>query len=194
VRLQERPPSAILSYYQSASKLDPVRRDTPVPNRISSTPQPQVQQQRNSSVRQEPALNEFDARNWTPRDVVRWLQYNGFDDSIMETFYVNDISGSILLELQAQDLKELGIQSFGKRHRLMSSIQSLQSNPKSIDLSVRPCQDSVPTTDVPPTPVTAVTLNISDYHSASTTDLELSDKRSNQSRRRRHRKHGEPFK
>ncbi|KAH2919506.1 hypothetical protein KXW73_002600 [Aspergillus fumigatus] len=194
VRLQERPPSAILSYYQSASKLDPVRRDTPVPNRISSTPQPQVQQQRNSSVRQEPALNEFDARNWTPRDVVRWLQYNGFDDSIMETFYVNDISGSILLELQAQDLKELGIQSFGKRHRLMSSIQSLQSNPKSIDLSVRPCQNSVSTTDVPPTPVTAVTLNISDYHSASTTDLELSDKRSNQSRRRRHRKHGEPFK
>ncbi|KAF7165310.1 hypothetical protein CNMCM6106_001534 [Aspergillus hiratsukae] len=194
VGLQERPHSALKSYYQSASKLDPVRRDTPVPNRIASTPQPQVQLQHNSFVKQELAPNEVEARNWTPRDVVRWLQCNGFDDSIMETFYVNDISGSILLELQAQDLKELGIQSFGKRHRLMGFIQSLQSNAKSIDLSVRPRQNSAPTGDVPPSPLTAATLNSSDYHSASTADEEMSDKRSNQSRRRRHQKDGSPCK
>lgn len=200
---EDRPPSTLSSFYQSASKLDPVRRDTPVPNRVSSTtqsevqsrvqsqpqshyqPQPQPQSQpqhRTGSVtKQEFAPVEAEAPRWTPHDVVRWLQVRGFDNSIIQTFFYNDISGAILLELQTQDLKELGIQSFGKRHTLMGAIQSLHSL-KTTNVEVRRPQD---TASIPPTPSTFTTTT-SDCHSASMTSDDGSDRSANKNRRRRH--------
>ncbi|KAJ9250098.1 hypothetical protein DTO207G8_6234 [Paecilomyces variotii] len=77
----------------------------------------------------QPAIesHETDVGSWTPTDVVKWLQDSDFDESIVEKFFINDISGAILLELQAEDLKELEIHSFGKRRRLMNSIQQLRN-------------------------------------------------------------------
>lgn len=53
--------------------------------------------------------------------------YNaGFELAIIEKFEENDISGSVLLDMQFENLKELGIQSFGKRHQLWNSISALK--------------------------------------------------------------------
>lgn len=73
-------------------------------------------------------LDENQVRSWTPIQVADWLCDNGFEYAIIEKFIINDISGPVLLNLQNEDLKELDIQSFGKRHQLMSSIQSLRDS------------------------------------------------------------------
>ena len=50
----------------------------------------------------------------------------GFEQSIIERFRVNDISGGILKHLEFGDLKELGIASFGHRHLLWDEIRNLR--------------------------------------------------------------------
>lgn len=138
---QATPTSTADPFYRYASKLGPERKDTPLPEKISK----QTDQLMRSNI--EPTfLPDVDrVASWTPQDVVMWMQKLGLDESIAEKFFINDISGSILLELQAEDLKELGIQSFGKRHRLLSSIQHLRDGtaippqpPRSQSSSVQP--------------------------------------------------------
>ncbi|KAI7968233.1 hypothetical protein EIK77_010403 [Talaromyces pinophilus] len=72
--------------------------------------------------------DEEAVKRWTPQEVAFWMHTEGFDHGLVEKFLFNDISGSILLELRPEDLKELDIQSFGKRRRLMNSIQSLRDS------------------------------------------------------------------
>ncbi|KAI9924576.1 hypothetical protein MW887_006849 [Aspergillus wentii] len=170
-----------IPFYHSASKLDPERRDTPIPNRAVPTPQPQPQ--RTSVARPAPVISPAEVQSWTPRDVVRWMHTLGFDDAIMETFYVNDISGSILLELQTQDLKELGIQSFGKRHRLMSSIQSLLNG--TMAANVEQPRPQVPAVAQNPPPTPPLSEPKSDCQSNPSTDEDSTGRKSTESRRRR---------
>ncbi|KAI3066737.1 hypothetical protein CBS147343_7197 [Aspergillus niger] len=105
-----------------ASRLEPERKDTPVPKHNTSTPHTKPA----TDVR-EPNTKEQEVADWTTQDVVTYMQRCGFDEAVVEKFFINDITGSILLELQAEDLKELDIQSFGKRHRLMACIKDLRS-------------------------------------------------------------------
>lgn len=77
------------------------------------------------------AVAELDAsqvRDWTPRQVADWMAEAGFESTVVEKFLIHDISGSVLIDLQFEDLKELDISSFGKRHRVMSSIQQLRNS------------------------------------------------------------------
>jgi len=67
-----------------------------------------------------------DPRRWTPQQVADWMYATGFDESVVEKFETNDISGAILMDLRFEDLKELGIQSFGKRHRLWNEIREIR--------------------------------------------------------------------
>ena len=67
-------------------------------------------------------------RLWTPGQVADWMQSTGFDDAIVETFFTNDISGATLIDLQYDDLKELGVKSFGQRHRLWNEIRTLRGS------------------------------------------------------------------
>lgn len=87
-------------------------------------------------------LDETQVQNWSPFEVANWMADSGFEDSVVDKFLSHDISGQILLDLQFEDLKELDITSFGKRHRLMSSIQALRN---SVMLSTSP----PPPTSVP---------------------------------------------
>lgn len=73
-------------------------------------------------------LDESQVRDWTPRQVADWMSEAGFEVSVVEKFLIHDISGSVLLDLQFEDLKELDISSFGKRHRVMSSIHQLRNS------------------------------------------------------------------
>ena len=65
-------------------------------------------------------------RTWNPSDVAEWMHIVGFEDILVEQFFTNDISGITLLELQYEDLKELGITSFGQRRRLWNEITKLK--------------------------------------------------------------------
>ena len=56
------------------------------------------------------------------------MSATGFEDSVIERFYSNDISGVTLIDLHYEDLKELGIKSFGQRHRLWNEIRSLRGS------------------------------------------------------------------
>ena len=73
-------------------------------------------------------LDETKVRTWAPRQVAGWMAEAGFDASVVDKFLIHDISGIVLLDLQFEDLKELDISSFGKRHRVMSSIQHLRNS------------------------------------------------------------------
>ena len=54
---------------------------------------------------------------WTEADVVAWAQEKGLSwaTDILED---NDVNGKVLLTLTDDDMKELGIQSFGWRRSL----------------------------------------------------------------------------
>lgn len=184
--LAKTPTSATTPLYRSASKLEPERRDTPFPDAQTQTQGTQITSL-NQAVSE---LDESEVANWTPLDVVRWMQKAGFEDSIVEKFFINDISGSILLELQFEDLKELDIHSFGKRHRLMSSIQQLR-NSAMMSSSGSQVSQSNPSTRGP-TPVAQPARAIpstGDCNSIPTTDEEKTDSTKERQRRRRHRHH-----
>lgn len=72
-------------------------------------------------------LDNAEVRAWTSREVATWMYQNGFDSEVIEKFEEHDITGAVLLDLQFDDLKELEIQSFGKRHQLWNQIDSLRT-------------------------------------------------------------------
>lgn len=72
-------------------------------------------------------LSGIPLRAWTPRQVIEWMVDFGFEESLIEKFRSHDISGAILEDLQFGDLKELGVHSFGQRHKLWNEIRSLRS-------------------------------------------------------------------
>ena len=76
-------------------------------------------------------LDTAEVYNWTPQQVATWMYNAGFEQSVVEKFESNDISGAILVDLKFEDLKELDIPSFGKRHRLWTEIHHLRGSPES---------------------------------------------------------------
>lgn len=86
-------------------------------------------------------LDDSQVRDWTPVQVATWMSEAGFDSGVVEKFLTHDISGTVLLDLQFEDLKELDITSYGKRHRVMSSIQQLR-NSSVLSLEQRPATTS----------------------------------------------------
>ncbi|KAF8422965.1 hypothetical protein EV426DRAFT_704724 [Tirmania nivea] len=70
--------------------------------------------------------DQLDIMDWTPQQVCQHLAKVGFEKTIVEKFARNDISGQILVDLKWEDLKELDIQSFGKRIEVWSEIHHLR--------------------------------------------------------------------
>lgn len=73
-------------------------------------------------------LDETQVRSWSPKQVADWMAEAGFEPAIVEKFLIHDIYGSVLLDLQFEDLKEIDISSFGKRRQVMSTIQHLRTS------------------------------------------------------------------
>ncbi|KAJ5437867.1 Sterile alpha motiftype 2 [Penicillium daleae] len=169
---QETPISATGTFHNRASKLDPIRRDTPVPNQAVE----HTQQQYNVNAERASA-HKTAVLDWSPGEVVHWIHSLGFEDDIVQKFYYNDISGSILLELQAEDLKELDIMSFGKRHRLMNSIQSLRDSVSLSSTATSSSRNSSVSSGMPSTTRTSTNLSSNSYQSCSTTDEDSSGRR-----------------
>ncbi|KAG9322788.1 hypothetical protein KVV02_005536 [Mortierella alpina] len=66
---------------------------------------------------------------WNIDQVAYWLRWCGFS-SVVSSFIDNEISGAILLELNLNNLKELEINSFGKRFNIMNAITFLKQTTK----------------------------------------------------------------
>src|SRR5215472_9289861 len=67
-------------------------------------------------------------------DVVAWLRGLGLEQ-YAQLFRDNDIDGEILRGMTSEDLKELGISSFGHRRRLFNAITVLGSEPLARDMA-----------------------------------------------------------
>src|SRR5262245_23643137 len=67
-------------------------------------------------------------------DIAAWLRGLGLDQ-YAQLFRNNDIDGEILREMTAEDLKELGISSFGHRCRLLNAITALGREPPTRDVA-----------------------------------------------------------
>ena len=80
-------------------------------------------------------------RCWTPQQVVDWMVALEIDPSVIESFYIHDINGAVLLDLEFEDLRELDIQSFGKRYHLWNAICELRGVDGSISPQPTPFQD-----------------------------------------------------
>ena len=66
-------------------------------------------------------------------DVAAWLRGLGLEQ-YAQLFRDNDIDGEILCGITAEDLKELGIRSFGHRRRLLNAITALGGEPPRCDI------------------------------------------------------------
>src|SRR5467141_3196803 len=80
-------------------------------------------------------------------DVVAWLRGLGLEQ-YAQLFRDNDIDGEILCGMTAEDLKELGISSFGHRRRLLNAITALGGEPPTRDVA----QPATSATSAPTSP------------------------------------------
>ncbi|EPE07087.1 sam and ph domain-containing protein [Ophiostoma piceae UAMH 11346] len=74
--------------------------------------------------------DELDTRTlaaWSPEHVAQWMLNAGIELQVCERFVENDITGSILITLKFEDLKELGIPSFGIRTNVWTQINTMKN-------------------------------------------------------------------
>jgi class 3 adenylate cyclase len=82
-------------------------------------------------------------------DVAAWLRGLGLEQ-YAQLFRDNDIDGEILCGMTAEDLKELGISSFGHRRRLLNAITALGGEPPTRDMA-QSATSATPASIPPPT-------------------------------------------
>ena len=80
-------------------------------------------------------------------DVAAWLYGLGLEQ-YAQLFRNNDIDGEILCGMTAEDLKEVGISSFGHRRRLLNAITALGGEPPTRDVA----QSATSATSAPTSP------------------------------------------
>ncbi|KAK4188379.1 hypothetical protein QBC35DRAFT_207030 [Podospora australis] len=79
--------------------------------------------------------------NWSPEMVAQRMLNAGADIAAAEKFVENDITGAILITLKFEDLKELGIASFGVRTLIWEEIHSMRNLQKPEPMPETPIED-----------------------------------------------------
>ncbi|KAF9780478.1 Pkinase-domain-containing protein [Thelephora terrestris] len=64
-------------------------------------------------------------RTWTDSDVARWLSENKVGH-LANAFKTNDIRSDVILDLNQESLKEMGIKSVGERIRVLNAVKALR--------------------------------------------------------------------
>jgi len=106
------------------------------------TPSPEAAIERGQRLETpDPELDWDDVHVWTTQQVSIWMCKSCIDYNIIEQFETNDINGAVLMDMQFEDLKELGIQSFGKRHTLWNQICALRGGEGRVSPVATPFQD-----------------------------------------------------
>ncbi|KAI0638634.1 hypothetical protein C8Q77DRAFT_1092036 [Trametes polyzona] len=82
---------------------------------------------------------------WTVDEVIEWLKSKGFDQGVCDKFIEQEITGDVLLELDANILKsEIGIAAFGKRVRIVNAIAELRRPPSVAESEPHPAPALTP--------------------------------------------------
>jgi hypothetical protein len=79
--------------------------------------------------------------DWTPEMVAQQMLNAGVELSASERFVENDINGAILITLKFEDLKELGISSFGVRTQIWEEIHKMRDLKKPEPMPETPIED-----------------------------------------------------
>lgn len=127
------------------SPLAPKRQELRIDTAFNSAPEGTP-----TSINETPAAvpnagedwDQDEPRTWTSPQVAMWMYNSGIDAGIVEKFEFHDITGTVLLDLQFNDLKELGIQSFGKRHQVWNQICTLRGGDGRVSPAPTPFQDT----------------------------------------------------
>jgi hypothetical protein len=86
-----------------------------------------------------------DPHEWTVEQVVEWGRSKGWDEpSIVSKFAEHEISGDVLMEMDANILKEIEITAFGKRFQVANAIKELK---RSLTQDANQSQFSTPVVD-----------------------------------------------
>ena len=64
-------------------------------------------------------------KTWSDSDVARWLSENKIGH-LANVFKTNDIRSDVILDLNQESLKEMGIKSVGERIRVLNAVKSLR--------------------------------------------------------------------
>lgn len=80
-------------------------------------------------------------RMWSTQQVIDWMYASNIDGSVIECFEMHDVDGAVLLDLDFEDLKELDILSFGKRHQVWSAMCDLKGEQPNISPQPTPFED-----------------------------------------------------
>lgn len=99
---------------------------SPIASSRRAGPAIRVSTQAQSAVEEAPS-SSVPLELWEPRQVAGWMRIQGYEESLIESFRMNDISGGILKDLKYGDLQELGIRSFGLRQNLWNDIRNLRA-------------------------------------------------------------------
>lgn len=71
-------------------------------------------------------LDTTNLAQWSAEQVAQWMLDAGVELHFAETFVENDINGAILITLKFEDLKELGIASFGVRTKIWEEVAKMK--------------------------------------------------------------------
>ncbi|KAF2725498.1 hypothetical protein K431DRAFT_215197 [Polychaeton citri CBS 116435] len=123
--------------YRSLTALS---QDTVVPFPKQSLDQPSVATTLGNARSQDERDNIVN--HWSNEDVVDWMISEEIDPYAINCFEAHDVTGQVLLNLQFEDLKELDIQSFGKRHEVWNAIAKLKGEEKPPSPTRTPFQDT----------------------------------------------------
>ncbi|CAK7197491.1 hypothetical protein SEUCBS139899_000138 [Sporothrix eucalyptigena] len=105
-------------------------QNVPLPHGITPLPPTRQQQEQAQSGPFRFAHEELDTNTlaaWSPEMVAQWMLNAGIELQVCERFVENDITGSILITLKFEDLKELGIPSFGVRTNVWNQINTMKN-------------------------------------------------------------------
>ncbi|KAK3677579.1 hypothetical protein LTR78_002429 [Recurvomyces mirabilis] len=80
-------------------------------------------------------------RSWTSQQVVDWMYATGIDNHVIECFERHDVDGALISDIQFDELKELDIHSFGKRHQVWNAICELRGDEARPSPQPTPFQD-----------------------------------------------------
>ncbi|KAK6205793.1 DNA-binding transcriptional regulator ume6 [Pestalotiopsis sp. IQ-011] len=122
---------------QDALSLSPITPKAPRPVetefRFQLAQEPVPQRSRSAPIQfSRENLDQYDLPEWSPEMVAQWMLNADVEASVAEKFIENDINGEILITLKSEDMKELGISSFGMRTAVWNHIcELIKSKPES---------------------------------------------------------------
>ncbi|KAK3300921.1 uncharacterized protein B0H64DRAFT_315695 [Chaetomium fimeti] len=131
---------------QHALSLSPVTPKNPHlmdlhPQHVHLTPLPRKRRDTGPFQFTDEELDTSALPDWTPEMVAQQMLNAGVELVASERFVENDINGAILITLKFEDLKELGIASFGVRTQIWDEIHKIRHLKKPEPMPETPIED-----------------------------------------------------